>query len=367
MNTSISRINISNFRNYEAKSFSFSKQFVIITGANGSGKTNVLEAISLLSPGKGLRKANNCDFQNINCPTSIWGVSVDLTKDEMIYKLGTGIITPTSNRRVMKINGESIKSRTEVKEYLSIIWLTPQMDKIFIESKSERRCYFDKMMTDLYPKLAIDFFEYDKAMRERTRILKDGIEDTIWLENLEKIMVNKGLIISAARIKFCQQLNEQIQSQDISGFPKGEINISGDFEDLLKKNFDIEEASNILFKQYINNRSRDAVRGGASIGSHRADFSVIYLDKNMPASLCSTGEQKALLISIFLSFATELKHKESQAPIVLLDELIAHLDEDRKSSLFKELEILSSQVFMTGTNMEDFAGLSSAESEIIQL
>lgn len=366
--TFITKISINNFRNYESVSFAFplEKQFIVINGKNGAGKTNILETISLFSPGKGLRKAHNDDLQNIAKSSLPWGVSIDLDKDFQTHKLGTGILSANSKRRTVRLNGEPVKSRSLLAEYLSVIWLTPQMDKIFIESKSVRRRFFDKMMTDLRPELAIIFFEYDKAMKERTRILKDGINDSTWLLNLEKIMIDKGIEIAKARIEFCSQLNQQIQKDNISEFPKGHIDIDGYIENTLKEHAHIDDIKHILFNEFLSNRPRDAARGGASIGAHKSDFIVTYIDKNMPAKLCSTGEQKALLISTFLSFAHEMKDRHKQAPIILLDELIAHLDETRKNSLFRELEKLQSQVFMTGTETHLFQEIKD-KSEIINL
>ena len=366
--TSISKISINNFRNYESVAFSFpeDKNFIVISGGNGAGKTNILEAISLFSPGKGLRKASNNDLQNISNKSQPWGIAIDLNKDDNEHKLGTGTLSPDSTRRTIRINGEPVKSRSLVAEYISVIWLTPQMDKIFIETKSTRRRYFDKMMTDLNPELARDFFDYDRAMKDRTKILKDGIDDAVWLLNLEKIMIEKGIVIGKARINFCDQLNQQIQIDNISEFPKGHIDIDGTIENLLREHKNIEDTKHILFNEFLSNRPRDAARGGATTGAHKSDFAVQYIDKDMPASLCSTGEQKALLISTFLSFAHEMKDKHKQAPIILLDELIAHLDIGRKNSLFLELEKLTSQVFMTGTEKELFSEITD-KSEVIDL
>ena len=366
--THITKISINNFRNYENVSFAFPeyKNFIVISGSNGAGKTNILEAISLFSPGKGLRKANNEDLQNLSHKDQPWGISIDLNKDDNIHKLGTGILSSGSSRRTVRANGDPIKSRSLLADYLSVIWLTPQMDKIFIDTKSIRRRFFDKMMTDLSPELARDFFEYDKAMRDRTKILKDGPNDSVWLLNLEKVMIEKGLEIAKARIEFCKQLNAQIQKDNISEFPKGDIGIDGTIEGLLKEHQNIDDINHILFNEFLSNRPRDAARGGASTGVHKSDFIVHYTDKDMPASLCSTGEQKALLISTFLSFAHEMKDRHKQAPIILLDELIAHLDEKRKSSLFIELEKLTSQVFMTGTEQHLFDEIKD-KSETINL
>lgn len=366
--TFISNIAINNFRNYESVVFNFpkDKQFIIITGANGIGKTNILEAISLFSPGKGLRKADHIDLKNIESPNLPWGISIQLEKDDMPHKLGTGILSANSPRRVLKINEEKIKSRTMLKEYLSVIWLTPQIDKIFIESKSIRRNFFDKLMVELSPELSNTFFEYSRAMKERTKILKDGINDPTWVLNLEKAMIEKGIIISQARINFCKKLNTQIQKNNISSFPKGKVNIVGRIEELLNTNPNIDEIKDILSNDFLINRQRDTARGGASIGAHKSNFTILYLDKDMPANLCSTGEQKALLISTFLSFAHEMKDRHKQAPIILLDELIAHLDENRKHGLFGELEKLNSQVFITGTEKELFEKFKE-KSKIVDL
>lgn len=365
--TIISKISINNFRNHDSKVLSFQpeKQFVVISGQNGAGKTNILEAISLFSPGKGLRKSSNDNFKNINNPNLVWGINIELNIDENKHNLGTGILSPDSTRRVIRINQESIKSRTMLSEYLSIIWLTPQIDKIFIESKSIRRRFFDKMMIDLKPSLSHLFFEYDKAMKDRTKILKENFNDSVWLLKLEQVMIEKGIEIAKERISFCEKLNAQIQKDNISNFPKGDIQISGHFEDLLKEHSD-EVVSQISFDEFLANRHRDSIRGGATIGAHKSDFIVKYIDKNMPASLCSTGEQKSLLISTFLSFAHEMKDTHKKAPIILLDELVAHLDFDRKNSLFEELKKLSSQVFMTGTEDNLFNEIKDC-SQTIQL
>ena len=329
----------------------FTAPLTVIYGHNGAGKTNILEAISLLTPGRGLRGARLEELSRNGLGE--WSI----TGEASGYKISTGI-EPGSIKRVAKIDGEKQRGTNTLAEYVSAIWLTPQMDGLFLESGSNRRMFFDRIIYNFDPEHASRVAVYENAMRERLRLLKTGSTDKTWLKVLERRMAEYGVAVAAARNEVIGYLQESLNLSETS-FPRPLVNIGGKYEALLGE-VNALEVENLFAEALFDSRYDDSANGRTSTGVHKTDFKVTNLAKNMPAELCSTGEQKALLLSIILGLARLLKNRKSKTPIILLDEVIAHLDENRRNELFSELANLGCQSFMTGTDKSLFKGIEAA-------
>lgn len=338
--------------------------FVVLTGPNGAGKTNILEAVSLLGPGRGLRSARMADLHNrmmdVHTPWSIASV-VDTPVGEV--KIGTGC---RDERRVCRVNGVDLKAQADLSEYLSCVWLTPQMDGLFLDAAGERRRFFDRLVYAFDPAHAGRVTRYESVMSQRSKLLKgqrdEGIAaDPQWLSSLEATMAETGVAIAAARLQALQSLSAHLDNiLQGTGFPASQIVLCGGIEESLNNApaLQIEDAMRARLEE---SRRYDAENGGARVGPHRTDLQVTYAERNMPAAQCSTGEQKALLTGIILAHAVRTHELRDAAPILLLDEIAAHLDERRRESLFDLLRSLRAQVFITGTDSQIFANLSDAK------
>lgn len=353
------------FRNYRDVVLSDLRDgFVVLTGPNGAGKTNILEAVSLLGPGRGLRNAKIAELHNrgmdVHTPWSIASV-VDTPVGEV--KIGTGC---REERRVCRVNGVDLKAQADLSEYLSCVWLTPQMDGLFLDAAGERRRFFDRLVYAFDPAHAGRVTRYESAMSQRSKLLKgqrdDGIAaDPQWLSSLEATMAETGVAISAARLQGLQSLTAHLGNiLDDTGFPASHIVLAGGVEEALH-NAPALQVEDKIRERLEHSRRMDAEQGGASVGPHRTDLQVAYADRNMPAAQCSTGEQKALLTGIILAHAVRTHELRDAAPILLLDEIAAHLDEKRRASLFGLLRSLKAQVFITGTDAAIFANLHDAK------
>ncbi|MBN8521517.1 MAG: DNA replication/repair protein RecF [Alphaproteobacteria bacterium] len=360
----ISHISLSQFRSYQyAEIKNMASGLVVITGANGAGKTNILEAISLLSPGRGLRSARHEEIQHHpqtpdNTPQNFspWAVSAVIQTGSSDVQLGTGI-DPLTGKRIIRINGVTAKSQTALADYVSCLWLTPQMDRLFMEGASGRRRFFDKLIFTFDPAHAGRVTRYENAMSQRSKLLREGHADTAWLTALESQMSETGVSISAARLEFLGQLQTACDSADIQEthfFPHSRLSLTGTTEELLLR-LPAIEVEDMLSYQLAQSRERDAETGGAASGPHKTDFCAVFSAKNMPADQCSTGEQKALLIGIILAHARLMRAEKNHVPILLLDEVSAHLDAQRRQALFDRLIHLGGQVFMTGTDPASFS------------
>lgn len=341
----ITQLKLTNFRSYPAATISFEPGINIITGQNGMGKTNLLEAVSLLSPGRGIRSSKLDEIAKIG--ETEWSVIGEVDGYQIITGLENG-----RERRTVKVDGEKQNGSNALAPYCSCIWLTPQMDNIFLESSGERRRFFDRLIYNFDPEHASRVAVYDNAMRERLRLLKNGQNDDRWLKVLEERMVEYGVAIAAARNEVLGYLQNAID-KSTSSFPKSEITINGKYESLIqdKKALEVEE----IFKNDLReSRQQDQYSGRTTCGVSRTDFTIIHNIKQMPAALCSTGEQKALLLSIILSLGRLLKERKNRAPILLLDEVVSHLDEVKRGELFDEINSLGAQAILTGTDKELF-------------
>ncbi len=330
---------------------------VVLCGPNGAGKTNILEAISLLTPGRGLRSAKALDMQRNKSPQP-WGVSAKISDQTGIEnKIATGL-NPQKGQRIVRINGADAKSQMALSDYLTCLWLTPQMDRLFLEGASARRQFLDRMIFAFDPSHSGRVRRYENAMRQRSKMLQEGQADPVWLTSLESQMAETGIAISAARLEFVVRLQDSCSCADQEEenyFPKLRLTAKGTIENLLK-NMPAVEVERAFTYQLKQSRTQDAIVGGAATGSHKSDMDVVYQSKNMPASQCSTGEQKALLISLVLAHGRMMAADRGAPPILLMDEVAAHLDAARRYALFERLHALGGQVWMTGTDPVLFEG-----------
>lgn len=358
--TALTALRLRNFRSYtELAIDQLSPSFVVLVGANGAGKTNILEAVSLFSPGKGMRGADMPDLQNKDMRTP-WGIHSKI-------KTGFGEISIATskdiekNRRAVFIQGEQVKSQSALSEYFSCLWLTPQMDRLFIEASSARRRFLDRMVFSFDAGHAGRITRYENALSQRSKLLKDGNANSVWLDSLEQQMASSGIAVAAARIDFVDRLQKVCNRRPDKDFPVADLSLSGFLEENLrgKSALHVEQ----MFQQELKNRrADDASTGGSGVGIHRTDFCVIYRAKDMPASECSTGEQKALLIGIVLAHADLINAETGSPPILLLDEVAAHLDPSRRKSLYNLLSHIGGQVWMTGTEIQIFDGIPENSS-----
>lgn len=328
---------------------------VVLTGPNGAGKTNILEAVSLLTAGRGIRSASNDEIQKRDEP-AVWVISAHIETGGASVQIGTGM-DAASGKRAVRINGVAAKSQMALADYLSCIWLTPQMDRIFLDTASGRRRFFDKLIFAFDPTHAGRVTRYENAMAQRSKLLREGGADPSWLAGLEAQMAETGVAISAARLDFVARLQRACDSaheREEGFFPKAKLHLSGTVEELLSKTPAVEVEEMFAY-QLQQSRSRDAETGGAATGPHKGDLQVRYAAKDMAADQCSTGEQKALLIGIILAHSRLMAAERGAPPILLLDEVAAHLDENRRAALFDLLSDLGGQVWMTGTDVSAFS------------
>jgi len=335
----LSRLVLTDFRNHAAATIAAGPGFVVLAGDNGAGKTNVLEAISLLAPGRGLRRAPLSEMARQGGAKG-FGVAATLDGD---VQIGTGAQASAPERRIVRINGATA-SATALAEWTSVLWLTPAMDRLFVEPASERRRFLDRLVLALAPGHAHHSARYEAAMRARNRLLGDDAPaDPEWLAALEAAMAEHGVAIDSARRDTVDRLNAALADAP-GGFARAGLALDGG------------EAGDDLARALADSRRRDAAAGRTLVGPHRADLAVIHLDKAQAAALCSTGEQKALLFGIVLGHAALVARRTLRVPILLLDEVAAHLDPARRAALFDRLAGLG-QVWMTGTEEALFAAL----------
>lgn len=359
----VTELQLTGFRCYEsARLDAMAAGPVVLYGPNGAGKTNVLEAVSLLSPGRGLRGAKIAEIQNRKCENAPWSISARV---ETLYgetRIGTGR-DPAKDARLVRINGEAARGQNMLAEYLSCVWLTPQMDGLFIDAAGSRRRFLDRLVFAFDPSHSGRVTRYENAMRQRSRLLQEGANgsraDPVWLTGLEETMAETGVAIAAARLDFTLRLQQACGEGDAGKtFPLARLRATGTVEELLTNTPALEVEA--LFKYQLKaSRGQDAVSGGAATGPHKGDLAVTYAAKDMPADQCSTGEQKALLIGIVLAHSRLIKAEKGAPPILLLDEVAAHLDDHRRAVLHEILLALGGQVWLTGTDKNLFTDLAA--------
>ncbi|EJF85516.1 DNA replication and repair protein RecF [Bartonella rattimassiliensis 15908] len=345
----VRQLKLLRYRNYSFLNIHFSGQRVVFTGHNGAGKTNLLEALSFLSPGRGLRRAAYSDISFVDGGGE--GFVVFARLECALYgevKIGTALEVSDNSRKV-HINGVS-EPNDCLTNYCHISILTPSMDGLFTGSSLERRRFLDRMVLAIDPLHSRRIADYEKVMRARNRLFFDGSEDYSWFDALEKQMAELATAISAARIDVIRLLNDmfiQMPSQIL--FPRAFLQVDGFLETALSE-ISATEVEEQFFDRLRRNRAADRAAGRTLEGPHRTDLQVFYADKNRAATSCSTGEQKALLIGLVLCHARLTGMMSERAPILLLDEMVAHLDSHRRSALFDILDDLAVQTFMTGTD-----------------
>ena len=358
----VRRLMLTDFRCYRSLRLETDPRPVVLTGPNGAGKTNLLEALSFLTPGRGMRRATLADISRrdagspsgaVETPSSVpWAVAAALDGPSGRVEIGTGR-EQGSERRTVRIDGQPAKAQ-ELAEIASALWLTPAMDRLFIEGASGRRRFLDRLVLGQDSGHARRSAAYEHAMRERTRLLKAGRADPSWLTALEDAMAINGVAVAEARRRAVARLDEACR-QGLGPFPAARLSLTGEVEGWLAE-MAAAEAEEKLRGALRLARARDEAAGAATLGPHRADFGVDHAAKNMPAGQCSTGEQKAVLVSIVLAQARVRTALSGLAPLMLLDEVVAHLDQVRRAALFDELAGLNAQSWMTGTDEQLFDG-----------
>jgi DNA replication and repair protein RecF len=362
----ITRLSLSHFRTYESASITLSTAPVVLIGPNGIGKTNVLEAISYLSSGRGLRAATleePCRLPD----KKAWAVAVTL---EIAGGAGPDIgigLDPTSRaKRLVRINGAAASGPLAIAEYLNMSWLTPAMDRLFLEGTTGRRRFLDRFVLALHPAHASAVNAYEKAMRQRNALLDQGAPaDPQWLSAIETQMAEHGVAIAAARLELLSQLQSAIAAETDSPFPKADITLDGLAETQLQTH-SAAEVESTLIEHWQSSRSRDRAAGRTLEGPHRTDLKVRHALKDQPADQCSTGEQKALLVGLILAHAQMVQGLTGKGPILLLDEVAAHLDSDRREALFQRLLNHAGQAWITGTDKAFFTGFHG-EAQMLRI
>ena len=354
----VSRLALTDFRNYRTARLDLAAGPVVLTGPNGAGKTNLLEAVSVLSPGRGLRNARLVDFDRRPAEGEAetgWAVAATIETRRGAVRIGTGRDPAGGERRVVRIDGENTRGQAALGEVIGVTWLTPQMDRLFIEGPSARRRFLDRLVLGLDPAHAARVSSYEHAMRERSRLLRDGPNDPAWLDAIEETMAAQGVAVAAARRDAVERLDEACTAAE-GPFPRARLSLQGTVEGWLDElpALGAEDRFRAALK---DGRIADAAAGGATVGPHRSDLMVAHAEKGIPAETMSTGEQKALLISIVLAHAKLQRQTRGEPPLLLLDEVAAHLDAARREALFTTLLDLESQVWLTGTDAAIFAPL----------
>lgn len=360
----LSRLVVTQFRSYERLSLSLDGRPVVLTGANGAGKTNLLEAISLLSPGRGLRgapfteQAHRLDGEGEGHRG--WAVAATLELPEGDVRIGTGQ-EPRQGEygrtRTVRIDGETQPSAGVLARYARILWLTPAQDRLFMDGATGRRRFLDRLVMGFDPSHGTRANAYEKALRERNRLLTEEVRDAMWYAAIEEQLAEYGVAMAAARVDTVARLKGAIAATQDSAFPRADLALEGSIESDLAAGMAATDAEDVFRARLQEVRSRDLGAGRTLEGPHRSDLLVRHAPKNMEAKACSTGEQKALLIGLVLANARLLARTDGHPPILLLDEVAAHLDAERRAALFDELCAMGVQAWMTGTDTTLFQAL----------
>ncbi len=357
----LTRLTLTDFRNYAGLRLDVAASAVALSGPNGAGKTNLLEAISLLAPGRGLRGAGFDELAR-HGGGGAWAIAAELTTAQGPISLGTGWTARPDGEagtqsRLVVIDGHVQKSSGALGQHMRVLWLTPAMDRLFAGPASDRRRFLDRLVAAFDPEHGARVLVFEKVMRERNLLLEEPRADTAWLASLEAHMAEAAVAIAAARLMATQSLQRHIdETRATSQFPWGEIRVEGDVETLLSA-MPAVRAEDEYRRLLADSRRLDRAAGRTLRGPHRSDLAVVHGPKSMAAELCSTGEQKALLIALILAQARAVKEGAGMAPVLLLDEVAAHLDRARREALFVALGELGCQAWMTGTDAGLFDGL----------
>jgi DNA replication and repair protein RecF len=345
-------LTLSNFRNYRAATLEVGSRPIVLYGPNGAGKTNLIEAISFLAPGRGLRRAT---LEEVACNEGdgSWAVSAEVEGALGLATLGTGIERPAEDvataQRKYRIDREPVGTAAAFSDHVRIIWMVPAMDSLFTGAPAERRRFLDRLATAIDSEHASRVNAFERALRSRNRLLEDPRPDAHWLDAVEHETAELAVAVTSLRAETVDRLRAALSAPAQSAFPPADIALDGWMESLLPS-----EPAVIVEERYREklreNRGRDAAAGRTLDGPHLTDLAVVYAQKGIAAADASTGEQKALLIGLVLAHARLIAEMTGSAPILLLDEVVAHLDPSRRMALHGELAQLGAQVWMTGAD-----------------
>jgi len=348
------RLTLGRFRNYQALSWQPGGRMVVISGANGSGKTNLLEALSFLTPGRGLRGAKIAEVATSG--TGAWAVHGRFNTPDGVAEIGTGTTEDAPDRRIFRLDGAAPRNQAELAARVAAVWLTPQMDRLFQEGLSGRRRFLDRLVYAIEPGHAREVAAFEAAIAGRNRLLSEGRRDAAWLAGLEDAMARHAVSVTAARAALVASLNAALAEGIAGAFPAAHLTLLSPIGERLASEPALA-VEDWLRASLAADRARDAAAGSAALGAHRDDLALADLATGLPAAQASTGQQKALLIGVILGHAALLARARGFAPLLLLDEPATHLDPARRDALFAALSALPAQVFLTGTDAEIFAPL----------
>ncbi len=361
----VERLTVTGFRNYRRASLAADRRPVLLIGPNGAGKTNLLEALSFLAPGRGLRRAAldaPCRRAGPREPCSGgWAVAARLAAASEAVEIGTGVAAADGaeapQRRIVRIDGVDAASQSVLAQWVALSWLTPEMDRLFDGPAAERRRFLDRLATGFDGAHAARLSRYERSMRERARLLRgDGPRaEAAWLDALERAMAETGVAVAAARRALARRLDAACRTAS-GAFPGASVAVAGEVERMLDDAPALAVEDEVRMR-LARSRQADGEAGRTLFGPHRSDLSCADLAGGRPAAACSTGEQKALLIRIVLGHARLVAAERGSTPLLLLDEIAAHLDDRRREALFAELLALGGQAWMTGTGAAEFAAL----------
>ncbi|HEX7968124.1 MAG TPA: DNA replication/repair protein RecF [Stellaceae bacterium] len=362
LRSAVTRLMLTDFRGYASLRLMVDERPVVLTGPNGAGKTNLLEAISFLAPGRGLRRARLADIDRRVPPArpsdaapGAWAIAATVAAPRGPVQIGTGrdAASDSGERRLLRVDGMPAKSQAALAEHVSLVWLTPQMDRLFQEGSAARRRFLDRLVYGFDPEHAARVGAYEQAMRERARLLRDGPRDPAWLAALEERMAEHGIAIAAARRDVTARL-DTVAGEPHGPFPGARLALAGGIDEWLDS-MPALAAEDEFRRRLAGARRVDGESGTTTIGPHRGDFSVRHAGSGMTAAECSTGEQKALLIAVLLAQARLQAELRGTVPVMLMDEVTAHLDAERRAALFGAVDELGAQAWLTGTDPALFA------------
>ena len=359
----VKRLTVTDFRCFTRIVLGLDSRPVALFGPNGAGKTSLLEALSMVTPGRGLRAAPLADLRRRSAPPGArWGVAVEVDGYGGPVSLGAGAAAQGSARRALRIDGQAARGQAALAEVVSALWLTPAMDRLFVDGASSRRRFFDRLVFGFDPSHATRLGVYERSLRERARLLRDRQGDAAWLSALEARMAENGVAVAAARRTTLRRLAPLV-SAGVGPFPGAAMSFHGGVEAMLDR-MPALEAEAELSETLAASRDHDGRAGGARVGAHRCDFAVTPGASGVPAAQCSSGEQKMLLIAVILAAARLQATLRGTAPLLLLDEVAAHLDGDHRAALFGEIADMGAQAWLTGVDRSIFAGFGDAAQYI---
>ena len=348
----LSKLMVDNFRNYQKANLQLESSSVVLTGPNGAGKTNLLEAISLLAPGRGMRRARREHLPNVTTQSPHWAVAATLQSADGEVQIGSGVTLNAANAgRLMRLEGQTV-SQTEIGGYISVSWLVPHMDSIFVDSPSARRRFLDRLVIAFDPAHIGRMARYEKALRQRSILLTEGQGDASWLQSLEAVLAETAVAVTAARQTLIRDLNQEAEKGWL-GFPGVRLDLVGDTEQWLADMPALQVEDKLIAAAKTARLAGDT----AMPGPHTSDLRAVHLASQTPAYLASTGQQKALLIAVVLAHAKLQERRLGKSPLMLLDDVTAHLDANRRSALFEAVGLLGGQCWYSGSDEQQFDDL----------